>query len=149
VQAYDGRKDAGTMSGWGVMSDNWRSREEKLAKVAREYWLNYCGKCFRSPCHCKNREAKMIETLNSHRFQSGAALLDDVMEDWYTRIDTERLDCSDWLHCVLAQLYETYLDGLRTLNVLTPEREIAHGFDTDPKGDLTPLWLEEIARRNG
>jgi len=91
----------------------------------------------------------MIETHPAHHVQSGAALLDDVMLDWYTRIDTERLDCSDWLHCVLAQLYETYLDGLRALNVLTPEREIEHGFDTDPKGDLTPLWLEEIERRKG
>jgi len=132
-----------------VVDDNWRSREEKLAKAAREYWLNYCGECFRSPCHCKNREAKMIETLHSYHVQSGAALLDDKMPDWYTRIDTERLDGSDWLHCVLAQLYETYLDGLWALYIYTPERTIEYGFDALDEGDLTPLWLEEIARRNG
>ena len=89
----------------------------------------------------------MIETLNAHRVQLGAALLDDVMEDWYTRIDTERLDGSDWLHCVLAQLYETYLDGLKELDLLTPNLELTHGFDAPDEEDLTPLWLEEIARR--
>ena len=143
MQALDGGK------GEGTMSDHWCSHKEKLAKAAREYWLNYCGKCFRSPCHCKNREAKMIETLHSYHVQSGAALLDDKMPDWYTRIDTERLNCTDWLHCVLAQLYGTYLDGLWALYIYTPERTIEYGFDALDGGDLTPLWLEEIARRNG
>ena len=91
----------------------------------------------------------MIETLHSYHVQSGAALLDDKMPDWYTRIDTERLNCTDWLHCVLAQLYGTYLDGLWALYIYTPERTIEYGFDALDEGDLTPLWLEEIARRNG
>jgi len=91
----------------------------------------------------------MIETLNSHRVQLGAALLDDAMEDWYIRIDTECLVFTDWHYCILGQLYETYIDGLRALNILIPNLEFTYGFDAFDAGDLTPLWLEEIARRNG
>jgi len=91
----------------------------------------------------------MIETLNSHRVQLGAALLDDAMEDWYTRIDTECLVFTDWRCCILGQLYETYLEGLRALNLPTSNLELKYGFDTWDEEDLTPLWLEEIERRKG
>jgi hypothetical protein len=86
--------------------------------------------------------------------RSGALLLDQEFPHWVESIDIDTLDSHT--HCVLSQLYGSYLTGERILCEprLSP---IEHGFSLngDPHPNppenwaaLTQAWKNEIAVRS-
>ena len=63
------------------------------------------------------------------RVERGAALLDAEEPGWAPRIDVPTLDISDGEHCVLAQLYPSFGDGLTELDVW--EESLGFSGDSD------------------
>ena len=98
----------------------------------------------------------------------GAALLDEKVPDWYTRIDPETLDLKVYSFCVIGQVFGLECSGLvfacdceakfnaaaATLGLTDHEAIAACGFDELAKGAsdeeyalLTQVWLHEIRYR--
>lgn len=61
------------------------------------------------------------------RVQAGAALLDQRMPGWWTRIDLATLNLAGCWDCVLGQLNHDYHAGRLSLG-LTPVQSVEHGF---------------------
>lgn len=78
----------------------------------------------------------MTEPLRT-RIERGAKLLDERVPGWRERIDLDRLDMGNSLHCILGQCFGSYFDGLRTLDLST---DSAYGF----LGPGTAAWREYL-----
>jgi hypothetical protein len=72
---------------------------------------------------------------------AGAALLDDLVPDWYNTVDLETLNMYDPQLCVLGQVFGHYNDGNEALG-LNGGGSISHGFVSP-----TVLWRREIQKR--
>jgi hypothetical protein len=55
------------------------------------------------------------------RVQAGATFLDELMPDWTSRIDPERLSMASKDDCIIAQLFGSYETGVRRLGVCVSE----------------------------
>jgi hypothetical protein len=87
----------------------------------------------------------------------GAAMLDERVPGWFTRVPPARLDLASCSRCVLGHLYEDYGRGMFELWPDDYDSDVAaaHGFTV--RGDLasqalswpvlTDAWREEIAKR--
>lgn len=93
--------------------------------------------------------------------EAGARLLDEELgTDWVHEVDLETLDLNSVRYCVLGQLYEHYIDGVREL-ADSPSGNLeldgpSYGFDygysvLDGSGvtgrELTRLWVDLIWER--
>ena len=90
--------------------------------------------------------------------EKGAALLDEVYDNWVGEIEIDSLEMSDSDCCVLAQLYGTYSQGERVLSEHLGgcSRLSDFGFDIDPNVEedsdwdiLQSEWEDQIAHRMG
>lgn len=83
------------------------------------------------------------------RVALGAALLDERLPDWYTRVSAERLKLSDPQRCVLGQLFGNYFSDA-ALEVVQRSNafSIAHGFDVNTLqyGSLTSVLTWQSIR---
>lgn len=61
---------------------------------------------------------------------------------WFLRVDPDRLDLKSGCDCVLGQIYGSYVEGLRQLNVY---RAGHYGFLF--RGSRTKAWKEVIQAR--
>jgi hypothetical protein len=89
----------------------------------------------------------------------GAALLDEKMPGWETRIDLTQLNLADSCRCVLGQLFERgdmtsgFLYGMRELGWISG---IEHGFDRNSDSlnpgpsyeALDEAWIALIKQRH-
>lgn len=57
----------------------------------------------------------------------GAELLDKNRPDWWLKIDLEKLDMESCCYCILGQLFLTYGEALRRLNIHSYDEDF--GFD--------------------
>lgn len=80
----------------------------------------------------------------------GARLMDRAQPGWAALIDTGSLNIQSNLHCILAQLYGSYHEGLRELGI-GRLRAAGYGFiaafpfETYP--GLTRRWRKHVTRR--
>ncbi|WP_433259264.1 hypothetical protein ACQPYK_49675 (plasmid) [Streptosporangium sp. CA-135522] len=99
----------------------------------------------------------MNEQELSERIEQGAELLDQEYPEWFSEIDEGRLDLRSHCSDVLAQLFGSYKDGLRFLEMEYKEAQ-DHGLTIlNEDGDvpdideqyiaLTRLWREAINKR--
>ena len=79
------------------------------------------------------------------RVERGAALLDAEKPGWCERIDVPTLDIRDANHCVLAQVYPSFSEGLTELDIWEESLGFSSGADDYPK--LETLWREAIEAR--
>lgn len=82
------------------------------------------------------------------RVATGAALLDKINPNWYTRIDSGSLDLLSTRYCVLGQIYGSYSKGLDELYIDTggySQGFIIFRFWNHLK--IEELWREQIATR--
>ena len=85
----------------------------------------------------------------------GAAMLDDRVPWWFTRVQPARLALESCSQCVLGHLYGDYGSGAYVLDLNSEDDAEAYGFTVrgDPAQQalswpvLTDAWREEIARR--
>lgn len=93
----------------------------------------------------------------------GAALLDERIPDWFSRIDLDRLDISDGFSCVLGQVTGKHYSlglvtvGLHTRDLPVFEEGPHHGFTVPFNLELgqtvegfrllRELWTDEISAR--
>lgn len=91
------------------------------------------------------------------RVAAGAALLDRIAPGWWRRVRIRELDLRDECNCVTGQLFGTYAEGLRKLDLNAVDAE-HYGFHQDERDlgyggswwALTRAWRDEIrARRYG
>ena len=90
----------------------------------------------------------MIEPL-SESVQRGIVLLDRKQPDWFTRIDTQRLDINECYDCILGQLFGSYTEGRKQLDLLD-RYDASTGFigDNESYGViLTEYWRAAIRER--
>lgn len=95
----------------------------------------------------------------SARVEKGVALLDKVVPDWFTRIDTDRLDIANGYLCVTAQVADDSWRVGMTMLGLEWDSYIEHGFhvrssDHESEGEadrmfdlLNDYWYAEITKR--
>ena len=86
---------------------------------------------------------------------AGVALLDAKAPAWRDRVKWWRLDLGDCGACILGQVYDGYIAGLRSVfgsarrpaSGGTWAKAVAHGFATDGSYEmLTHFWLLELRR---
>lgn len=78
----------------------------------------------------------------------GAAEFDRLRPGWARRVNTNLLDMGSIDLCVGAQVFGTYHDTLKALDIRNDEAHL-YGFDAghgNPE-DLTEAWLFEIGKR--
>lgn len=63
------------------------------------------------------------------RVARGAALLDEKVPDWRTRVNPDTLHMSLNSACVIGQLFGWYADGLRALEITGRVQATRYGFD--------------------
>jgi len=99
----------------------------------------------------------------STKAANGAALLDEIIPQWYESIDIDTFNIDDSCFCTLGQLWGIYPSGLQNLETLAghdiPEKEDGFTADVDfVAADnllefnrhvhrLNEAWLHEINRR--
>jgi hypothetical protein len=80
-------------------------------------------------------------TLIESQVEKGVALLDEKVPGWETRVDPDALHMWNMRHCVLGQLFQDYMIGLRELG-LSDESAVEYGFDR--RTSLLEDSIEEI-----
>lgn len=75
--------------------------------------------------------------------QRGAERLDRHDPDWWRSIKLKKLDLGSENNCVLGQLFGSYWDGLKRLDI----SGTSYGFDGIDDEALTKLWKKEILDR--
>lgn len=73
--------------------------------------------------------------------QNGAALLDEVVPDWRSRIKVINLDLGDSQFCVLGQLYGDYDAGLGLLEVQLEDDNHPILNEVDPEAFDNCTWF--------
>lgn len=93
------------------------------------------------------------------RVARGAALLDEQVPGWERRIDPDRLDVTSACGCILGQVFGSYDDGCRQLQLGVTDDELfevdtleaaRHGFETYGLSlyvDLQDAWDNMLATR--
>jgi hypothetical protein len=108
--------------------------------------------------------AERTDTTIAERVAKGAALLDELVPDWWHRIDLTTLALVSPCQCVLGQLFpspdyalSSYTNGLVALHLETYAGS-DFGFDADTAGTdgeggeydaLTTEWRRVIEERRG
>ena len=85
--------------------------------------------------------------------ERGATLLDESRSGWVNEINTKSLKMSDGCYCILGQLYQSYVNGLRSL-AITGGAPWGFNINISPKmswlrqsNNLQSAWLVEIEKR--
>lgn len=92
------------------------------------------------------------------RVREGATLLDEMVPDWFRRIDTDTLNLNDGFMCVLGQVGGDWIQGLGMVGVRMADafvygfhvRHIDHGTVTEAERMfdlLRDYWYDEIEKR--
>lgn len=95
---------------------------------------------------CRDERPYCDATLSC--FFRGRDLLDEKVPKWFLRIRLPDFDFVNPTKCILAQLYGTYMKGLRALGIL--DRSVEYGFDgTCPENvdELHELWTVAVLQR--
>lgn len=85
------------------------------------------------------------------RVQRGAALLDEKLPGWRSKIDVDTLDIANPYNCIAGQLGGPYQDGyvtLRRLGLTYWHEGKEYGFEdrAENYSALTEAWKQELAR---
>lgn len=58
-----------------------------------------------------------LNELQKERIRRGAALLDEKVPDWHTRVNLTILDVDSFTLCVVCQIFGNFYDGLDSLGL--------------------------------
>src|SRR5690349_12001578 len=96
------------------------------------------------------------DTLARQAVWRGAAFLDERLPDWWQRVNPATLRIESAFHCVLGQLYGTFLEGTWALRLeagdgrrygfLCQSRSTPTGGSSD-EPSLNEAWRELVGRR--
>jgi hypothetical protein len=89
-----------------------------------------------------------MQITDEDRVQEAAIVLDGEVPNWFTRINIDIFGMRAEEHCILAQLYGSYMLGVEKLKLNYEERvPFGANLSVGGKDYLKPFWINEINKR--